>query len=339
MILIVTCCEDVHANKLQASLTRRDVPHFRVNVDQFPNNYDVEFSASNNVTLLHSKPVLDGVLTDLTQHTEARLSDVHAIWLRKTFSFYAELGENLAANGMMTQVEMDTEQAVMSGLYALDCYWMSHPKYLYTSRWRGEQLQRAVRMGFRVPDSLITNRSDAAVSFLENCRDGAVVRPLSLSLQVNSSLSPCPNEPPEIQFQTAAELLQSDMFTRDKATGVAHPWLLQAKISALFELRVVVVDQQVFATKLAPAEEGEASQASRRHTDLYLLPDTIRRSCVGFVRSYGLTYGVMRLLKTTSNEYVFLENNPAGGFLDMEQSFPELNITETLAGTLIEGHI
>ena len=67
------------------------------------------------------------------------------------------------------------------------------------------------------------------------------------------------------------------------------------------------------------------------------LPDDVARRCLEFVHSYGLTYGALDLIVDLEGEYVFLENNPGGQFLFVEDRVPELAMTDALAECLIEG--
>jgi hypothetical protein len=53
------------------------------------------------------------------------------------------------------------------------------------------------------------------------------------------------------------------------------------------------------------------------------------------VHSYQLNYGAIDLIVTPDNEYVFLENNPAGQFLFVEQLVPALTMSDSLARRLV----
>ena len=64
------------------------------------------------------------------------------------------------------------------------------------------------------------------------------------------------------------------------------------------------------------------------------LPAEVARRCLDFVHSYGLTFGALDLIVTPQGDYVFLENNPVGQFLFVEQLVPELDMTGALAECL-----
>ena len=65
------------------------------------------------------------------------------------------------------------------------------------------------------------------------------------------------------------------------------------------------------------------------------LPEDIKKKCLAFVGSYGLNFSALDIIVTPENQYVFLENNPNGQFLYIEQLVPELQMLETIADTLI----
>jgi len=67
------------------------------------------------------------------------------------------------------------------------------------------------------------------------------------------------------------------------------------------------------------------------------LPEDVRRRCLEFVKSYGLTFGAIDLIETRSGEYVFLENNPVGQFYFVEELVPSLKMTDAVAARLTEG--
>ena len=54
------------------------------------------------------------------------------------------------------------------------------------------------------------------------------------------------------------------------------------------------------------------------------------------MKSYGLNYSAMDIIVTPDEDYVFLENNPNGQFLYIQELIPEFNILETVADTLIK---
>ena len=58
---------------------------------------------------------------------------------------------------------------------------------------------------------------------------------------------------------------------------------------------------------------------------------------MALVRSYGLNFGAVDLILTPDDRYVFLEINPNGQFLFVQERVPELRMGEAMAACLIRG--
>jgi glutathione synthase/RimK-type ligase-like ATP-grasp enzyme len=67
------------------------------------------------------------------------------------------------------------------------------------------------------------------------------------------------------------------------------------------------------------------------------LSPELEARCREFVHGYGLQYGAIDLIVTPDGRHVFLENNPGGQFLFVEQLVPELRMLDAVADRLIAG--
>ena len=115
------------------------------------------------------------------------------------------------------------------------------------------------------------------------------------------------------------------MFAKSEALGLvkkigAAPLYVQPYIEKAFELRVTVVEDDVFACKI----DSQASPASRidwRHYDLknvahekHLLPDYVTRSILALRGKCGLVYAAMDFIVEPGGTYRFVEINPSGQY-------------------------
>ena len=113
-------------------------------------------------------------------------------------------------------------------------------------------------------------------------------------------------------------------------------------IAKRHEVRATVIGDRVFAARIH-SQYGPASPHRLRDMSAEIryeaetLPAGIEARCLDFVHSYGLTYGALDFIVTPDGDYVFLENNPVGQFLFVEQLVPELDMTGALAACLIAG--
>lgn len=326
-ILIVTCRDDAHADLVSERIAAQAERPFRLNLDAFPADFSLDLELANGEW--------DGTITHTPSCDSLRLANIGAVWTRKTADFaFPSLDltpqERAYAKG-------ETEHILLSMLYTLDCYWMSHPSATRAAMWKGEQLLRAARLGFQVPASLIANQGDSVRRFRASVGGDIVFKALSSS------------------FLGADKVDENDLTTTGLATtridneheqmldAVAElPCFFQQYIDKRYELRVTVIGESVFAAKIH-SQENERTRTDFRdfaadvRYEASTLPPEIAQWCLDFVHSYGLTYGAIDLIVTPDGEYVFLENNPGGQFLFIEQLVPELKMLDALAQRLIVG--
>lgn len=102
------------------------------------------------------------------------------------------------------------------------------------------------------------------------------------------------------------------------------PIYLQEYIDKQYDIRVVVLGEQVYAFKLYSQDTDLSIEDFRGvaphliHHEYMELPDDIRQKVVAFVQSYGLFYSAIDLVMDKTGELYFIENNPNGQWLWLE---------------------
>lgn len=325
-VLIVTHSRDLHADLIAPILAAKGHPPFRLNLDAFPRDYQLCQLVDNNQCTNKLRLLGDGAWLDL--------AEVGAVWVRKTADF-AWLSSDLSLQER-AYAKLETEQALFSLLYALDCYWMSHPRAVRAAQWKGEQLKRAVRMGFRIPASIVTNCPAQARDF-----SNRVGGPIIFKTMSSPTLGAEALDPEDCVTGGLATTIVDDAMMADFGAVSELTCHFQEYIPKHFELRVTVVGERVFAAKIHSQDDARTAVDSRDMSapiryEAWTLPPAVERRCVDFVRSYALEYGAIDLIVTPEGEYVFLENNPGGQFLYIEQLVPELKILDAVANKLLE---
>jgi glutathione synthase/RimK-type ligase-like ATP-grasp enzyme len=325
-ILIVTRRDDLHADLVAAKIAAAGGRPFRLNLDEFPEHFalSLEFTGGR----------WQGDLTCLPTDDSLSLADIGAVWMRKKASF-------AFASPLMPQekayANAETEHILFSLLYSLDCYWMSHPVALRGASWKGEQLLRAARMGFCVPSSMVTNERVAVDAFRAAADDGIVFKSLS-----SPSLAAADVDP-EHRVTASLPTTRITADHEDVLDGVGElPCFFQHHVPKAHELRVTVIDDRLFAARIHSQDDPRTATDCRDMSaeiryEKATLPAEIGQLCLDFVHSYGLTYGALDLIVTPGGDHVFLENNPVGQFLFVEQLVPELDITGAVAERLATG--
>jgi glutathione synthase/RimK-type ligase-like ATP-grasp enzyme len=307
-VLIVTNRADLHADIVAPKIAARGGAPFRLNLDEFPACYALQARFEDGACR--------GELTYLPTDDTLALDDVGAVWMRKRADFRFA-SDDLAAQELAYARE-ETEHVVFSLLYSLDCRWMSHPAALRAACWKGEQLLRAARMGFRTAPSLITNRRAGVDRF----RSGG--RPVvfkSLSSPTLAVERVAPGE--RLTGGVPTTLITAEHEAVLDAVEEL-PSFFQAHVAKACELRVTVVGARVLAARIhSQADARTALDYRDGAADILYepaeLPADVEARCRALVASYGLTYGALDLIVTPEGEHVFLENNPGGQFLFVEQ--------------------
>jgi glutathione synthase/RimK-type ligase-like ATP-grasp enzyme len=326
-ILIVTHSGDLHADVVAGKIAAQGGRPFRLDLDRFPADFAIELGLAGGRWL--------GTLRHLPAGEELEVAEVGAVWMRKKAAFRFPGGPLAAQEKAFAEAE--TEQLLLGLLYALDCYWMSHPGALRGALWKNEQLQRAARLGFAVPPSLVTNRRAGVDAFRRSAADGIVFKALS-----SASLA-ADEVPPE--ERTAGMLPTTRIGDEHDAMldSVAEaPCFFQHHIAKRHEVRATVIGDRLFAARIHSQDDPRTAtdwrdmSAEIRYA-AETLPPEVERRCLDFVHSYGLTFGALDLIVTPDGDHVFLENNPVGQFLFVEQLVPELDMTGAVASCLIAG--
>jgi len=219
---------------------------------------------------------------------------------------------------------------------------MSHPNTIRQASWKGEQLQRAARMGFEVPRTLITNDPAAVRTFFDACQGQMIFKILTtmVGLGAQEKAEEPDESPPPAQVMQTVLITERELAMLD--TVRSTPCLFQEYIPKQYELRVTVIGDDVFAAAIY-SQFHPKTRVDFRNYDVDIpyrkakLPFEVAERCVRFVHSYGLNYGALDLIFTPDGRYVFLENNPIGQYLFVERLVPELRMTDALAACLIRG--
>lgn len=326
-VLIVTDREDLHADRVAARIASEGCAPFRLNLDEYPARYALACAFADGRWA--------GALRHLPSGDALPLDEVGAVWMRKKASFQYRSGP--LTGHEKAHADAETDHILLGLLRTLDCYWMSHPDAVRGSAWKPEQIRRAARMGFPVPDSIVTNVRAEVDSFMRGAEHGTVFKALSSVTAAGHAVAP----DERIERGVPTTLIGEEH--EDMLDAVSElPCFFQHYVPKQHELRVTVVGDSLFAARIYSQDDPRTAtdwrdmSAEIRYEAAALPPDVGRR-CLDFVHSYGLTFGALDLVVTPGGGHVFLENNPVGQFLFVEQLVPELDLTGAVARCLVEG--
>lgn len=313
-ILILTQAFDPMADRLVVELGYRGVDCVRWHTDTLP--------ATSTLSVRGDTGGVRGALR--VEGRTIALEDITAVWNRRQAAF-AFPDEMTPDERTFADLEM---KAALGGVLRLqDWFWVNHPDRNRVAGSKALQLQAARRLGFEIPRTLISNDPDEVRAFARDARVPVVYKTLH---------APFLADTPQAIFTSVVgeeHLAQIDLIRRSGG-------IFQAYVEKAFELRVIVVGEQIFAAEIRSQEEDgskidwRAADAHKLTHKPHILDADVEKKVRRLIRDFGLVYGALDMIVTPDGRTVFLENNPAGQYGWIED-MTGLPITPALADTLI----
>ncbi|MGY2051391.1 MvdC/MvdD family ATP grasp protein [Methylobacterium sp. JK268] len=298
MLLILSRPDDAHVPMVVPKLEARGIPYLWFDPARYPGEAEISIA-------LDGGGVVRRVL-----HVDGRAHDLSAVtgvWNRRP-------GEPRAGPAVTDPTHRAFVESVgerfLAGLWdTLDCRWLpATPAVDRRARNKILQLALAARLGFRLPDTLVTNHPEDVLSFIGTHGDGLVSKslaPFELSLDGEDHV-----------VSYTRPVSRRDAFA---VRSVRHaPVIFQGYVRKRVELRVTLVGTHVFAVEIG-SQAHRATRHDWRHVSdetvrysPHALPEPVAERCLRLMRELGLSYGAVDLILTPEGEYVFLEINPNG---------------------------
>ena len=255
------------------------------------------------------------------------LDDVSAVWYRR----FAP-GHALPAPMGMRSAAVGESRAALAGLIeVLPAFHLDEVANVRRADNKPLQLKWAAEVGLRVPKTLVTNDEDAVRRFAGECADGFVAKTLSSFVVTN-------DEGAELAVYTR---IVRDDDLREMDGLRLSPMQFQELVPRAFDVRCTVVGTAVFTAALeAPVLDGGCvdwriqGRALADAWEPHVLPAHVEKALLALLDRLGLNYGATDLILTPEGEYVFLEVNPAGEFLWLDE-VGEQPISDAIAGVLV----
>ncbi|GEL12033.1 RimK-like ATP-grasp domain-containing protein [Flavobacterium glycines] len=301
-ILIITHKEDYTSDFVINKLNLRNVKYKRFNCEDIINkNYKID----NNFKL-----EFDGE------------TNFGSVWFRRTKLPIIE-NQNLAEKAYL----LSEYESLLKNLFStIDAKWLSNPFSIYQAENKLYQLRLAKSLGFKTPNTLVTNSKEDLKTFYFNNSKSVIIKPLSQSRINNNN---------ETEYIFTNILKESHIEELEKYD--LTPCIFQEKIEKSIELRVTVVGKNVF-TAGVNSQILEATKTDWRKEKLEFypeeIPNDIKEKCISLVKMLNLKFGAIDLIKDKEGNYIFLEINPNGQWAWIENE-TGLNISDSIINELL----
>lgn len=326
VILLVSHQQDSHLEAVLPYLaTANPLQIFFLQLDLFPKEYSYWHSYNEQ-----------GLIGELVHHPSGQcvaLEAIKVVWLRKGAPF--QFAEPLDPQELAF-ARGESEQAILGLLYSLPCYYFNHPWHVRGAIWKVEQLQRAKQHGFKIPPTLTCNDGTKLRQFAGKAQHGLIYKALSSPTLAAEDVAPA-----DIKQSALPTTLLDIADLQDDSILAMVPGHFQHYIQKAFELRVIVIGDYVFSARI-DSQSDERTQIDCRDMtaavdySAYPLSDSQQQQIRRFVQSYGLQYSALDFIVQPDLSLVFLENNPCGQFLYVEELVPAAGLTARIASILLE---
>lgn len=312
MILAISEPADEHATAVLRQLERDGVDARLLDLSAFPQDLAVAMAYDRT----------DGAEALRCSFGETALDAFGAVWWRRPqpFELSPELQRDVDRSFAYTEC-----RSALDGLWrTLDAFWVNDPTRDDDAARKPYQLRVAQQVGFEIPRTLITNDPERAGSFVdEHGPERTVYKAFSGTERAWRET--------RVFRENETELLDA----------VRHaPVIFQEYVPAAVDLRVTVMGDRVFPAAIHsqetdyPVDYRMTIDSAR--VEPTRLPDPVVERIRDYVDRLGLVYGAIDMRRTPDGRYVFLEINPSGQWLFVEERTGQ-PMTETFARLLARG--
>ncbi len=313
MILVVSHRADEHARVVLAALRRRGTPSRLLDVSRFPTELSVTIGAGGE---------RDGPILAPRRGRPLRLDQVRAVWWRRPQPFV--LHDELRGQKRRIFAWREAREAFAGMWQSLDARWVNDPVREEAATHKPWQLALAGRLGLHVPRTCITSDPARARAFVEGLRPG---RAIFKSLQATRA-----------DWRTT-RLVRAKELGRLDVVRYA-PVIFQEYVEAGVDVRVTAVGRRLFAAAIHVSDTDYPADFrvgyDRARVEPFRLPGELAARLRRLLSALGLAYAAIDLRRDADGEYHFLEVNPSGQWLFVEERTGQ-PITEAVARLLAVG--
>ncbi|MTV47891.1 RimK-like protein [Heliobacillus mobilis] len=308
-ILIVSNRYDFASDYITTALLEKEVSFLRINKEDLP---------FVNVSM---DPVRNSIIVENKNDVyEVSSNNLKSIYFRGP-TFLREKGITLSADEQLSRSQW---QAFIRALMIFnESKWVNNPKATYYAETKPVQLSLANQIGFSVPKTIISN-SSKLIEKLEVTTDNYVVKSLDAVLL----------DLGERQAFVYTNIIHKEELLDAELSSA--PVIIQELLEPKVDLRVTIVENEVFAVEILEEQKGiRGDWRLRKNQVKYIpvtLPPEVEQKCINLVNRLGLVFGAIDLVRV-NNCYYFIEINPTGEWawlIDQAEQRIDLAITRCL---------
>lgn len=313
MILVISSEKDGHATEVLKRIRSKGGRVQLLDLSDFPQKSFLSMEFNNNGSQQQELVNANGSRIDTREY--------NVVWWRRpqTFQLHDDINTNTDRNFAFTECH-----AAISGLWlTLDPFWINNPTHDDTASKKVYQLKAARDVGFTIPDTCITNDPERAKAFITKHGQEHVIYKAFSGTE---------------QAWRETRRLKKEEFNLINNVRFA-PVIFQEYIPVKADLRITVIGEHIFAGAIYTNETSYKADfrmvMDEARMESFQLPDKVEDLIHSYMKKLGLVYGAIDMRLTPGGEFIFLEINPSGQWLFVEQR-TGLPITTTFVDLLLQ---
>ncbi len=304
MLLILTNSQDATADYLNSVLEQSGVPVLRLDTDTLLSK-----------TVVSYRPGEPTLCFDGQCYKPA---DIHNIWYRRPERLKSDRFDDSPDAEYILDEWAEGIEAFLA--HIPNPRWMNHPSSNALASHKLEQLSVARSIGFRVPESVVTQDEATLRDFFRQHGGQIIVKPMA------SGYIERPADKSDSLIYTN-KVRPADL--DDLAELSWCPTFFQRYVIKSCDVRITVVDDAFHAVELAAKDADGTQRCDIRRNNMadveyreITLPIAIHDKLSRMMTHYKLRFAAIDMVVATTGEWFFLEVNPNGqwAWLDLEGS-------------------
>jgi glutathione synthase/RimK-type ligase-like ATP-grasp enzyme len=248
---------------------------------------------------------------NLSDDEELDFTEVGGIWLRRPSLVKAP---NMPSKWMECLSAWESQRA-LDGIYRqLSCLWVNEPAKQKEALLKLHQLKVAASSGLLIPDTLVTNEPDEVSNFYQKHNQQIVYKLIDGESFRYFPAYEQPRSIPSLSFRA------DDLKYLEQVKLSLH--LFQQRIKKTHDLRLTVVGKKIFAAEIQSQWQGESLDwrlDRKAPCKAVTLDSELESKVLKLMQALGLNFGCLDFCVDSDGQSYFLEVNPQGQFLFLEE--------------------
>ena len=315
-ILLITSKTDITTDYIVRRLRERKKEFYRLNTEDIGQTVQLCFDFSKKSFKIF----------DFCTNKEIDLLKIKSVYFRRP-EINAVFSETTKAEANFIKGELIF---TLEGLYKIldDAFWLNNVTKIRNAENKIYQILVASKLGFNIPNSIVTNHSKFAKDFYFDQESYCIIKPIKSGLIEDA--------------EEEGVIFTNRIFLEEKNAERIEscPIYLQRLIDKKGDVRVTVVGDKVFGAFIH-SQDLKESQIDWRKAGVPLthskieLPKDLIAQCQCLMSELSLNFGAIDFILDKKGNYFFLEINPNGQWAWIERQL-DYNISNEITNILVE---